>query len=297
MTVQELYYQTAQLGFEDSLEDGARFYSAANRALLQVAAVRPETRLCFINHNPMPNMLTEQYESLDVTENITYSANGAKSFFFKACGKGEVRVEYLDNGEWQIYGTPINIDTEKNEYRCYRGFIPDEENTRLAFYAGEYLYLVSNVALYKHKISDELADIPDFEAFTRYNVAEMVSDFWGIVAPPIKSDMSKLTTGYNIESECIIVLPRTSRGMYQIEYKHKPEAINASDAAQNNTSKIDLAEDLAVLMPLLVASYVWLEDSPDKAQYYLTLYREGTMNIERRSRKIAPVQIETNGWG
>ena len=59
MTVYELYAQVAQLGFESSLEkdeDGdKRFYFAVNRALLQIASVRPEAGVCVINPIALPN--------------------------------------------------------------------------------------------------------------------------------------------------------------------------------------------------------------------------------------------------
>ena len=53
MTVSQLYNSVAQLGFEDSLEEDDRFIFAANRALLQVNAIRPVTSAYVINHKPM----------------------------------------------------------------------------------------------------------------------------------------------------------------------------------------------------------------------------------------------------
>ena len=59
MTVSQLYKSVAQLGFEDSLEGDERFIFAANRALLQVNAIRPATSSYIINHKPMDNMLAD----------------------------------------------------------------------------------------------------------------------------------------------------------------------------------------------------------------------------------------------
>ena len=45
MKINELYSAVAKLGFESSLEDISAFYSAANRAMLQINALRPLTAI------------------------------------------------------------------------------------------------------------------------------------------------------------------------------------------------------------------------------------------------------------
>ena len=45
MKISELYESVAKLGFEDSLEDIPAFFYAANRAVLQVNALRPLTSI------------------------------------------------------------------------------------------------------------------------------------------------------------------------------------------------------------------------------------------------------------
>jgi hypothetical protein len=60
---------------------------------------------------------------------------------------------------------------------------------------------------------------------------------------------------------------------------------------------IDLDPELCTLLPLLVASYVWLEDEEEKASYYMNLYRERAADIERKNRSYAPIKIKNiYGW-
>ena len=67
--------------------------------------------------------------------------------------------------------------------------------------------------------------------------------------------------------------------------------------ASDNNDVIDLDEELCTLLPILIASYVWVEDEPSMAEYYLSLYRERAMDIERRIRNATPVAIKNaNGW-
>jgi hypothetical protein len=50
-------------------------------------------------------------------------------------------------------------------------------------------------------------------------------------------------------------------------------------------------------MPLLVASYVWLDDEPAKASYYLSLYREQEALIKAEEKRLNPITIKNvNGW-
>ena len=64
MKVNELYSQVAQLGFLGSLERDAnnRFYYAANRAMLQISALRPTIKSITIKHNPFANMIEASEE-------------------------------------------------------------------------------------------------------------------------------------------------------------------------------------------------------------------------------------------
>lgn len=143
MNVAELYLQTAQLGFETTLEDSDRFYFAANRALLQVCKVRPAIRHCLINHKPLANLIRQDtFSPIEKIEDITYEAEGAKAYYFEADGNGVLYLEeyIMDTGEWRIFGEiPLQ---SKQIFVPYRGFIKKQGafvsgRIRLRF-AGEY---------------------------------------------------------------------------------------------------------------------------------------------------------------
>ena len=51
------------------------------------------------------------------------------------------------------------------------------------------------------------------------------------------------------------------------------------------------------LLPTLIASYVWADDEPQKAQYYLSLYREQVYAMDARKKTLEPAEIKSvNGW-
>ena len=302
MTVSELYNQTAQLGFEDSLESGERFYFAANRALLQVSALRPAISSFIINHKPMKNMASRaSFAPIERDTDLCFTATGVKSYYFEADGNGVVYLEAQNGNEWNVIGRVELSGTRR--FTAYKGFIRrDGEFTdatvRLRF-SGPYLYSVKSVALYRHIYSDSVDDIPAYEPFTAYDMSVLAKDFLSLSSPPISDDggYTVLNQGFRIENGCKVLLPYDASGLYKILYRRRPNEISSDDDAATNADVIDLDEELCTLLPILIASYVWVEDEPDMAEYYLNLYRERSADIERRHRNAAPVIIRNkNGW-
>ena len=304
MNVAELYKQVAQLGFEDSLEDSDRFYFAANRALLQVCKVRPAIGHCLINHKPLTNLIKEStFSPIEKIIDLTYEANDAKAYYFEADGNGVVCLELYnsDTNTWRVFGS-VELKS-KQTFVPYKGFIKKEGafvsgRIRLRF-MGEYLYSVKNVALYEHLYSEDTADIPAYEAYTRYNVKNLVTDFMAFCCPPIKEtdENTILNQEYEQEGDSTILLPYEKRGVYKILYERRPKMIENTGANTDDMQEIDLDDELCSLMPILIAAYVWIDDEPQKSEYYLSLYRERVSEIVMSRKDTVPVAIKNaNGW-
>lgn len=302
MTVSELYNSVAQLGFEDSLEDDDRFFFAANRALLQVNALRPATGAYALHHDPLPNVVKENtFAPLQKYDELCFEARGVKAFYFEADGNGMMVVERWTGEGW----LPI-LEKELSSsrlFKSYRGFIPNETGeksdlVRLRF-AGDYLYAVKNVAMYALLYSGDEKDIPAFEPHTRYDMRVLAPDFLAFEKPTVRraSDGEYLFDGYLIENGGTLLLPYEQNGLYEVLYQRRPNRIEYSAKVAEDETKIDLDEDLCALLPMLIASYVWVEDEPEKAAYYLDLYRERAAFVESRKRDPAPASVRSvNGW-
>lgn len=304
MRVSELYKQVAQLGFEDSLEDDNRFYYAANRALLQINSIRPAVSVYVINHKPMENILKEQtFSPIERFDDLCFEATDAKAYYFEADGNGMLYIEIWDDGSgaWAIIGSQ-ELEAD-GKFKPYRGFIRKDNaftrgRIRLRF-VGEFLYSVKNVAVYRYVYSDKVTDIPAYEPYTRYDISALVPDFLSLGSPPVKDDekRERLNQNYDVENGRVILLPYSARGCFQIFYRRKPKEIENFGIASEDDAVIDLDEELCALLPTLIASYVWVEDEPTMAEYYLSLYRERAMDIERRIVRGTPVAIRSNnGW-
>lgn len=304
MRVQELYDQVAGLGFEKSLEDEDWFYQAANRALLQVNLIRPAISSYVIDHKPMKNLLDMGFTPVLRSEELIYDAKDVKAYYFEVKGVGSVYVERYDTNEnkWIIASDEIRFDNTKS-FVAYSGFVKDGKRfidgpVRLRF-AGDYLYSIKCVALYQHVYSDRVEDIPAYEPYVRYDLAELTDDFLTLSDPPITDDEEyrKLQEDYDVEGGKIMLLPYSVSGCFKILYHRRPRQIENKGLAQENESIIDLDEELCSLLPVLIASYIWLEDEPDRAQYYYTLYQTRAAEISAKQRNLSPARIRSsNNW-
>lgn len=304
MTISELYKQVAQLGFEDSLEDDDRFYYAANRALLQVNKIRPAINYYLINHKPLLNLVNEStFIPLEKDEDLIFEAAEAKSYYFEADGNGVVYLELYDTETetWKVIDT-INLSS-KRTFVPYKGFVKEGSEfvsgqVRLRF-TGEYLYSVKNIAMYKHLLSDEVQDIPAYESYSRYDISQLVDDFMALSCPPIKEAERNiiLNQDYEVEGNSVILLPYESKGIYKVMYERRPALIEDTGDVTNDENTVDLDEELCSLLPVLIAAYVWIDDEPEKSEYYMNLYRERANDIERRAKDATPVTIKSsNRW-
>lgn len=300
MTVSDLYQAVAKLGFENSLEDDGVFLYAANRALLQVNAIRPHTKLLRLHHAPTANMLGGiGYDVVEKGEtDLIYTAEGARGYAFEADGQGACYIERQDSatGAWQMI-RDVSFDTDG--FTLFRGLIDAAEGLVRLRFVGEYLYYIRGVALYGRLRSGKPEDVPAFGATVSYDLKAMAEDFMDLAAPPMLDGAERvaLSADWSIEEERILHLPREAAGNYLIEIHRRPKPITEDEDLANNVAEIDLDEDLCALLPNLIASYVWADDEPEKAQYYLSLYREQSYSIEAKKKKLAPPKfVSVNGW-
>lgn len=304
MTVADLYRSVAQLGFEDSLEYEDGFVYAANRAILEVNALRPVSSSFYINHRPMKNeLLKPTFEPALKEDELIFECFDVKSYYFECDGNGAVYIELLDedSGTWRMIG--MRSLSSSGEYKPYKGFIQRDGTftpgrVRLRF-TGDFLYSVKNMAMYAHLFSKSEDDIPAFEAYTKYDVTERVSDFMSLRNPPIEVDdrYRHLNQGYQVENGRLILLPYDGAGHYKVIYNRRPRPIENNGELASDMSVIDLDEELCALLPILIASYIWMDDEPEKAQYYLSLYQARAAYLEHKTVNPSPVNMRSvNGW-
>jgi len=305
MTTKELYDSVAQLGFETTIEDDNRFFLVANKAILQVNRVKPQTSVYKLNHFPLENLIGEEtYEpKCKDKEALIFVADGAKSYYFECNGNGQLIIENsTDLEHWETIGS-VDLVSADGRFVAYKGFILNggaqvSGYVRLRF-IGDYIYYVQNVAMYGSLISANIKDIPVYAKYTTYDIASLTDDFMSFVCPPITDAIRDqgfvLNQDYFVEEIGKLLIPASVKGVFDVCYERKPRAIDSEDSEM--AGEIDLPEELCAILPNLIASYIWVDDEPEKAQYYLSLYREQVAEIVQREKKLRPfVYRNKTGW-
>jgi hypothetical protein len=308
MTLKELYDAVAELGFETEIESDRTngFILAANRAIVQINRIRPATSVYKLNHFPLANKLSEStFEPVcKDDEALIFSTDGAKSYFFECNGNGIATIEKsTDSGEtWETIKA-IELVSDKGQFEQYRGLILDGEEPYLGLvrlkFAGDYIYWVQNVAMYGSLYNIDPESVPAFSKFIAYDIASLTDDFVSFVCPPIV-DATRgkgfiLNADYFVEGASKILIPASIKGIYDVLYNRQNRKLSLSDDME--TTEIDLDSELSCLMPNLVASYIWADDEPTKAEYYLTLYNAQVAEIMARQKDLKPVVYRNkSGW-
>lgn len=304
MKVSELYSAVCKLGFESTLEDIPAFFIAANRAMLQINALRPVTSIVEIYHRGLNNLVNgadhKIHEHLD--KDVIFSCiASAKSYYFEVNGEGVCFIEIYDRekNQWELKDKPIEFNTKG--FEVHRGLIkPDGEFTdkpvRLRF-AGDYVYQIKNAALYGQIYSSSSDDIPAFSEYARYDLRELDPSFIELADNPMVGPYTRLGEGYVFEEGAVLLLPANVAQDMKIKYKRAPKEIVYTTSPSADSTEIELDPELVQLLPLLTAVYVLADEGDGKSEYYLTLYRERAAEIEARKRnREGAGYYNVTGW-
>ena len=259
-----------------------------------------------LNHFPLANKLSEStYEPVcKDDEALIFSTDGAKSYFFECNGNGIATIEKsTDFGEtWETLAA-VELVSEKGQFEKYRGLILDGDKPYLGLvrikFSGDYIYWVQNVAMYGSLLSADPESVPAFSKYISYDIASLTDDFVSFVCPPITDAQRDkgfiLNTDYFVEGASKILIPASIKGVYDVVYNRRNKQLSLNDDMEE--TNIDLDSELCCLMPNLVASYIWADDEPTKAEYYLTLYNAQVAEIMAREKNLKPVVYRNKtGW-
>ena len=252
MTYRELTEECAALGFEDGIGDGERFLYAARRALALLVTEYPATgELNFFCEAVVPRESRQEIFHPAGTE-LSVPLSG-KSYSFRVGGKGS----FCKEGE-----PPQNFDAPSLIVRGYR------ESADALLFGGAYDYTVRDFAVFDACPPDE-EEIPTLSQTRSFSLRKIAKDFLCPDGIPRTEDGTPIA-GASVYGDTLI-LPRDFHGAVTLRYRRAPAKIVSDDPA----TVIDVPAPAAHLFPLLTASYLWLEDEPERSQYYMNLYRTG----------------------
>ena len=279
MKYQELISTVARLGFENEIEDEIAFKAALSRALYTIFSDRPSIA--------RRSLVKKDHGTLPVAECFTHTPGNSETFLLPSDGSA-FSFKIYGEGTYSLRTGGITTECEiSGNGEAIRDFYSG--STEITFF-GECAYTVTSLVAFKNVFSKRESDIPLFEETNLLNLTELIPDFLAPEEPP-KNSRGEVIAGAEIEGERLILPPEFS-GEVHLTYRRKPKI----PIGISPNEEIDVPTECTELLPLIVASYVWLDDDPERARYYLSLYKDGINGLRRfTARQISP-SYETNGW-
>jgi hypothetical protein len=138
----------------------------------------------------------------------------------------------------------------------------------------------------------------DSEA-TKVNVRELVGDAYNrMPTNPVRDSIGLVVSNQQytfLNKDTIMFLPSAKAGVYIIDYVMKSPKFDL-DSFESDAD-VDIDDDLADAVVLLVAYYVLLGEDEDKAAAYLSRYYEKVSEIKQTVATHAPNgYTNANGW-
>ncbi len=277
MTLNELKENVAMLGFEREIDDMTLFISSVNTALSMIFTDRPVLKTAYISTYVPPLTFYREKISHTANETMSFHVKG-KALSFRSTGRGEVIIND-SSGDCLFL---LTRDGQK-----VSSFIMREADILLR---GDDDFTLFDFSVFKYTDSERQTDIPIYTPRREIAITDSLSDFKLFTKQPMDRH------GAPIDAEVIeghkLSLPFDWSGEIKIEYQRKP--ISPSIALQD--ADIDISPECSHLLPLLTASFMWLDDDAQKAQYYMSLYQSGMAEIKRYSPIISNSDYPVNGW-
>ena len=261
MTLNDIQKNVAALGFEREIEADQSFICALNRALSVIYTERSVHKSYRFFKN---SVLPKSHIPILVHESgktVTIPIN-AKAYSFCCCGCAEVRIT-KKNG---VTNKSLNSDRA-----IVRGFA--DEETIIEFF-GDFRYTVYDLCSFDSITDPNESSIPLYSKNREYELKNLIGDFHSVLGLP-KDEDGNAIEGSNICGS-ILKIPYGYSGEINLDYRVCAPTVSSDEADED----IGVPKEIEHLVPLLCAAYVWLDDDAEKAQYYMSLYREGMAAVK-----------------
>ena len=147
-----------------------------------------------------------------------------------------------------------------------------------ALYAANRIRPKEKTCVLTHNLDGELS--PDTYingvGYSSYTIER--DDFLCFAPSPVSKDGRTLILGedYFLEEEKTFLFKTEAKGEYKIRYFRLLAPITDED----ENAELDLCEDICQILPLLIASYVWLDDEEEKSAIYRNLFYSEASQIK-----------------
>ena len=284
MTLAELEAATARLGFTPSLDDGGELLrDAALRALNEVSLARPRIARATLWHYPAIPVYSET-GTKEETEERVITVGGGSAFHMRVIGKGRLRV--LRGSYAKEYAFSAN---EGGGPAVIGDLIPAGEGALTFRFAASEARRLLSFAVYEGAYAGMP---PDPTRPKEYCLSRYFSDFAALIGPLTSEGGEILREGvgedYTLRDNDILAVNRALPCRIELTYRRMLRLPPTGD--------LPVTDEEAALLPLYCAAYLFLDDEPEKATFYLARFTEGLRRLSKES--AVPIRYrDTTGWG
>ena len=287
MTTEQLYHDIRAMGFDRQNKNGEAdtesvFLSSVNRAQETLAALFPLYEECILNTDEPEARMKATRFIVNAHESLSRSSGIARSYIFTLRGKGEAII-LKKNLPFARY----TVDSP-HAYRTFIGEFPENASFRITLQAGDSALELTDLKVYTEAgaAREKHAD------FYIYTLHRLIDGALSLDAPPLDESGNFLREGidYRLQNGRLYLSDKV-KGQLKLTLRRAPARFSMDRESP------DVRKDCAHLLPLLTASYVWLDDDREKSLFYLTMYRESlARTLKSGQNDGVGGYITSNGW-
>lgn len=264
---------------------------AANRGLFDLStAGKFIIKEHCINVPESRNLLAAVKTVQHINDDIAYTADGAKAFYFEATGPSKVNI-YV--GETLALTKEIRA---QSDFEVVKGIIPNEEKKTVKIvFSGSYPYQLRNIALYDITFPDD-ESVWDFAPVLRIDLKTVTKDFYRLVTTDVvrEKDGSYIKfKEYEWEGDSTLILDGLTEGNYKVHYFAYPKEITAETP---DDYELELDPEVAALLPVYIAAELYEDDDSSMAYYFREQYNEAKQRLVPTQTHGKAKFVDRWGW-
>lgn len=288
MTVFDVKQAILGYGYSRDLANNDElFYTVLNLSIQEINRLRPRTERLVIAHEPVKAIATYPDTTLIKQEEPVTHTVKARSVSFEVSGTGAVEVtaekkvedKYVPVDAWLDGDTNKTRDnwTQLNGWRRITVTAAEDAYISLKLTTNDTSTVgyIRSLAFYDVAV---ISHLPSDKTVT-YDLALMQERFARVVLPIMKDGVELSSSAYSLYGNRLSI-PVDATGTYEVTCEVFPARVSEAD----DHTTIPLDADLAELLPLLVASQVWIDDEPEKALLYEKRYQRAAAMIRPTER-------------
>lgn len=246
-----------------------------------------------ITHNPVKSLIPGNSKLIQIEEGeYKVEANRAKSYYFQYNGSCTCEIYVGDT----LYNTLSLVC--KEGFAEVRGAVenPLGATVKLVFNT-IYPMALKNMAMYSARWETE-AEIQAYGEKVKYRLKDLAPDFYMLNSTDIyyegNDNPYTQTQEFWQEGNKVLVLNREQIGNYTVYYKAYPEQITS---LTDEDYELPIDEEVAVLLPLYMASQLYKDDDNGIATSYRNEFEVAFERLKNKANTPSAGEfISKSGW-